>query len=395
MLPLNLLLGRLIKEGTLTVIDAKGRSRSYGKQPGPAVTIRLHDASLPWRMLARPELTVGEAYMDGTLTIEDGDILDFLNLVALNARRRTDKTPRQVGDGRIRRYARKVNDERKARRNAAHHYEFKTAFYDLVIGETRQYSCAYFRSPDDSLDEAQRNKLDHVARKLLLEPHHRVLDIGCGWGTLARHINAVSGAHVTGVTLSNEQLGVARAMADAEGKADVLDFRLEDYRRVKGPFDRIVSVGMFEAVGISHYDAYFRTIHDQLTEDGVAMVHTIGRSDGPGGTNDWTEKYIFPGGYSPALSEVMPAIERSGLFVTDIEVWRTHYARTAEHWFRRFQQHRAEAAAMYDERFCRMYEFFLAGCVGAFDHGGLVVFHIQLAKKVDGVPLTRDYLYRE
>lgn len=393
MLPLKLLLGRLIKEGTLTVTDAKGRVHSFGTAPGPTVAIRLHDARLPWRMLRKPELTVGEAYMDGTLTIESGDILDFLTLVAINAKRATDNTSLRIGDSRLKHAWARANSERRARRNVAHHYEFKTAFYDLFLDANRQYSCGYFRSPDDSLDQAQRNKLDHIAGKLLLQPHHRVLDIGCGWGTLARHLNAVSGARVTGITLSEEQCRAANEMAAAEGKSDVLDFRVEDYRKIAGPFDRIVSVGMFEHVGLHHYDTYFRRINELLTPDGVAMVHTIGRSDGPGGTDEWTEKYIFPGGYSPALSQVMPAVERSGLFISDIEVWRKHYGRTTEHWYRRFRQNRDRIREMYDERFCRMFEFFLAGCVGGFDHGGLVVYQMQFGKQADTVPLTRDYLY--
>ncbi|MBI1179240.1 MAG: methyltransferase domain-containing protein [Alphaproteobacteria bacterium] len=395
MLPLKLLLGGLIKEGTLKIIDHRGRAYAFGNGAEPSVTLRLHDRRLPWKMLRHPSLAVGEAYMDGRLTIEGGDILQFLNLVAANSGGATyDRMPTRFLRALLCRL-RQANSERRARRNVARHYEFKTEFYDLFLDGNRQYSCGYFRSPNDSLDQAQCNKLDHIAGKLLLAPHHRVLDIGCGWGTLARHINAVSGAKVTGITLSEEQCNAANAMAQAEGRQGDIEFRLEDYRKIAGPFDRVVSVGMFEHVGLPNYDTYFRCINDLLTDDGIAMVHTIGRADGPGVTNEWTEKYIFPGGYSPALSEVMPAVERSGLFVSDVEVWRTHYGRTTEHWYRRFQQNRDRIRAMYDERFCRMFEFFLAGCVGSFDWGGLVVFQIQLGKKVDSVPLTRDYLYAQ
>jgi cyclopropane-fatty-acyl-phospholipid synthase len=394
MVPLKLLLRRLIRKGTLTVIDPKGRAETFGEPPGIASTIRLHDPKLVWRILRDPTLAVGEAYMDGTLTVEEGDVLDFLNLVAINSGRATDNSSFRLGAGPLIHGIRRANKRRRARRNVAHHYEFTTDFYDLFLDPNRQYSCAYFRDSADTLEQAQRNKLDHVANKLLLEPHHRVLDIGCGWGTLARHINRISGAHVTGITLSEEQCRAAREMAAAEGKQDALDFRVEDYRRIEGRFDRIVSVGMFEHVGTPHYAKYFRRIHDLLTPDGLGMVHTIGRSDGPGATDAWTEKYIFPGGYSPALSEIMPAVERSGLFISDIEVWRLHYARTTEAWYRRFQQNREQIRALYDERFCRMFELFLAGCVGSFDHGGLVVFQMQLGKKADSVPLTRDYLYR-
>jgi cyclopropane-fatty-acyl-phospholipid synthase len=394
MVPLKLLLSRLIKKGTLTVIDPRGKAETFGRPPGLSSTIRLHDPWLVWRMLRDPTLAVGEAYMDGTLTVEEGDILDFLNLVAINSGRATDNAAFHLGAAPLLRGLRRANNRRRARANVATHYEFTTEFYDLFLDPNRQYSCAYFRDPTDTLEQAQLNKLNHVARKLLLEPHHRVLDIGCGWGGLARHINAVSGAHVTGITLAEEQCRAAREMAAAEGKTDVLDFRVEDYRRIEGRFDRIVSVGMFEHVGVARYDKYFRRIRELLTEDGLAMVHTIGRDDGPGATDAWTQRYIFPGGYSPALSEIMPAVERSGLFISDIEVWRLHYGRTAEAWYRRFQQNRDRIRALYDERFCRMFELFLAGCVGSFDHGGLVVFQMQLGKKVDSVPLTRDYLYR-
>jgi cyclopropane-fatty-acyl-phospholipid synthase len=393
MLPLRLLLGRQIKEGTLKFIDCKGRAYAFGNGGEPSVTLRLHDPKLPWKILFHPSLAVGEAYMDGRLTIEEGDVLTFLNLVAMNTGCGTyERMPTRIVRAMLRK-VRQANSEIRSRRNVATHYEFTTAFYDLFLDENRQYSCGYFRSPNDSLAQAQRNKLDHIAAKLLLEPHHRVLDIGCGWGTLARHLNAVSGARVTGITLSQEQCNAANAMAREAGKEGEIDFRLEDYRKIPGAFDRIVSVGMFEHVGLPYYETYFRRINELLTDDGIAMVHTIGRSDGPGTTNEWTEKYIFPGGYSPALSEVMPAVERSGLFVSDVEVWRTHYGRTTEHWYRRFQQNREQIREMYDERFCRMFEFFLAGCVGSFDWGGLVVFQIQLGKKVDAVPLTRDYLY--
>ena len=388
---LDLLLGGLIREGTLKVVDTRGKAHVYGGG-APAVTLRLHDASLPRRMLRRPSLAVGEAYMDGRLTIEDGDILDFLNLVARNA----GTTDYESGlRNRLRELMRRIhqaNSEARSRRNVAHHYEFRTEFYDLFLDGNRQYSCGYFRGPDDSLDQAQRNKLEHITRKLLIQPGQRVLDIGCGWGTLARHIHRATGASVTGITLSREQCDAANAMAEAEGIAGAVRFRLEDYRKVEGPFDRIVSVGMFEHVGLPNYGTYFRRIRDLLTPDGLAMVHTIGRTDGPGVTNDWTEKYIFPGGYSPALSEIMPAVERSGLFISDVEVWRGHYARTAEHWYRRFQQNRDRIRQMYDERFCRMFEFFLAGCVGSFDWAGLAVFQMQLGKRVDSVPPTRDYL---
>ncbi|MFN3230932.1 MAG: class I SAM-dependent methyltransferase [Alphaproteobacteria bacterium] len=395
MFPLSLLFGHLITTGTLTIEDAAGRRADFGNGKPPHVTIKVHRRGTAWRILLRPAMAVGEGYMNGDLTVESGDIKDFLDLIAMNTGRAAESQKRKVWDSAAWQRVRHFNYQRRARRNIATHYEFTTEAYDLFLDEARQYSCAYFKSPDDSLEQAQQNKMDHVAAKLLLGPDHRVLDIGCGWGGLARRIHDLSGARVTGLTLSEEQARAARQMAEETGLSDMLDFRVEDYRAITGRFDRIVSVGMFEHVGPPFYPAYFRKIRELLADDGVALVHTIGRTDGPGGTNAWTAKYIFPGGYSPALSEIVPVIEREGLILADIEVLRLHYARTAEHWYRRVQQNRDQLKALYDERFCRMFEFFLAGCVGAFEHGGLVVYQMQLARRQDAVPLTRQYLYRD
>ena len=393
MFPISLLFKRLITTGTLIIVDPRGRRETFGTGRAPVVALKVHRRWLAWRFILRPAMTAGEGFMDGEITVEDGgDILDFLSLVALNQGRADETSKRKVWDGGFAQRIRNLNFRRRAKRNVAHHYEFGAAFYDLFLDKNRQYSCAYFRSDDDTLDQAQINKLDHVARKLMLNSQHRVLDIGSGWGGLARHMNAVSGAHVTGITLAEDQAATAQQMARDDGKADALDFRIEDYRSIEGTYDRIVSVGMFEHVGPPHYRTYFRWIHELLA-DGVAMVHTIGRTDGPGGTNAWSAKYIFPGGYSPALSEVLPAIEKSGLIITDIESLRLHYAKTTLHWLRRLQANRDAVVAMYDERLYRMFEFFLAGCVGAFKDGGLVVYQIQLSKQLDAVPSTRDYLY--
>jgi cyclopropane-fatty-acyl-phospholipid synthase len=284
------------------------------------------------------------------------------------------------------------NSESRAKRNVAHHYDLDGRLYELFLDADRQYSCAYFEHPEQTIEEAQLAKKRHIAAKLLVEPGHSVLDIGSGWGGLALYLAEQCGAEVTGITLSDEQLAIAQKRAIQRGLAGPVSFLLQDYRAIKGQFDRIVSVGMFEHVGVGYYDTFFSKAADLLADDGVMVLHSIGSIDGPGVTNPWMTKYIFPGGYSPALSEVLPAIERAGLIVTDIEILRLHYAQTLRAWRERFVSRRAEAEALYDERFFRMWEFYLAGCEAAFRFGGLMVFQIQLAKKLDAVPLTRGYI---
>ena len=284
------------------------------------------------------------------------------------------------------------NNERNAKRNVAHHYDLDGRLYDLFLGPDRQYSCAYFEHPGQGLDDAQLAKKRHLAAKLLVDPGHRVLDIGSGWGGLALYLAEHCGAEVTGITLSEEQLGVARGRKQQQGLGGAVDFRLQDYRSVTEPFDRIVSVGMFEHVGVAYYDTFFSKVSELLTDDGVMLLHSIGSINGPCVNNPWITKYIFPGGYSPALSEVLPAIERAGLIVTDIEILRLHYAETLRAWRENFLDRRDEAKTLYDERFCRMWEFYLAGCEAGFRHGDLMVFQIQIAKRLDTVPLTRDYI---
>jgi cyclopropane-fatty-acyl-phospholipid synthase len=296
----------------------------------------------------------------------------------------------------LRRFKKRIdqyNPVGKAKENVAHHYDLSGALYDLFLDEDRQYSCAYFRTPDMTLESAQAAKKAHIAGKLLIEPGMRVLDIGCGWGGTALTLARDYGARVVGVTLSEEQLNVAQARAAAAGLADRVEFRLMDYRAVTGSFDRIVSVGMFEHVGVPHYRDYFGKVHDLLAPDGVALIHTIGRTMPPSYTSPWFEKYIFPGGYCPALSEVMVAVEEAGLVETDIEVWRLHYAQTLRHWHDRFVARQGEALALYDERFCRMWRFYLVGAEMSFAHLRLVVFQVQLAHQQQSVPLTREYLY--
>ena len=392
---LAVLLKSMIKTGSLTLVDAGGRTHRFGDKGEPGVTVRLHDRALHTRLFLNPMLAVGEAYMDETLTIEDdADIYDFLALCLCNLGTTHGHWVQDL-TAMVRQATRRIaqrNPVGIARRNVAHHYDLSDTLYALFLDKDRQYSCAYFATAEDDLDQAQENKKRHIAAKLLLASDNRVLDIGSGWGGLALYISQVSGADVTGVTLSTEQQRVSQDRAASSGLVERVRFRLSDYRDVDGPFDRIVSVGMFEHVGVGHYREFFAKVRDLLTENGIALLHSIGRSDGPGSTNPWLRKYIFPGGYVPALSEVLPAIERSGLVTTDIEILRLHYAETLKAWRRNFNAHRDEIREIYDERFCRMWEFYLAGSEASFRHGGIMVFQIQIAKRQEAVPLTRDYI---
>ena len=389
------LLERLVKVGCLRVVDANNKTHVFSGSDGPSVTIRLHDRSLHWKLFLRPEIHAGEAFMDGLLTVEDGSIYDFLDLVGRNIEAAHDRDP---FDGLMRkldvglRRLQQFNPAGRARRNVAHHYDLSQALYRLFLDGDQQYSCAYFLTPEDGIDSAQAQKRRHLAAKLLLEPGMSVLDIGSGWGGLALYLAGRTGVRVTGITLSGEQLATAEARARAAGLSDRVSFALRDYREQTGTFDRIVSVGMFEHVGVNHYDAFFRQVHDRLAETGVALLHTIGRVEVPGSTNPWMRKYIFPGGYSPALSEVMAAVERAGLWVTDIEILRLHYAYTLRQWRQRFLANRRAAAELYDERFCRMWEFYLAAAEISFRYLRCAVFQIQLARRQEAVPLTRDYI---
>ncbi|MBW7852245.1 MAG: class I SAM-dependent methyltransferase [Rhodospirillales bacterium] len=391
------LLPRLVRVGRLTVVDADGRRHTYqgaALDTLPNVTIRLHDRALHHRLALFPTLKVGEAYMDGTLTVEEGSLYDFLSLSLENLRRAGNKSYVTALESltRVVRRLQQLNPADRARRNVAHHYDLSGALYDLFLDADRQYSCAYFTHPGQDLESAQDAKKRHIAAKLLLEPGQKVLDIGCGWGGLALSLAREADVEVTGITLSTEQLAVARERAKNSQFAEKVRFDLRDYRHQAGTFDRIVSVGMFEHVGVNHYGQFFRKVRDLLTEEGVGLLHSIGRPDGPGATNAWIRKYIFPGGYCPALSEVLAAVERAGLFVTDVEILRLHYADTLREWARRFQANRDKAAQLYDERFCRMWEFYLAGCEATFRHQGMMVFQMQIARRHDTVPVTRTYI---
>lgn len=386
----------IVKRGTVHAIDASGKKYTFGDGRPPEVTFRLHDRKTPWAIARNPSLGLGEAYMDGRLTIEDGgDIFDFLDLVVGNMRwERASPFHSKRFDWVARLWNRlqQINPAARSQRNVAHHYDLSDRLYDLFLDRDRQYSCAYFPEGGEDLDTAQVLKKAHIAAKLLLKPGQQVLDIGSGWGGMGLYLNRVAGVNVTGVTLSQEQLAVAKNRAAKAGVADKVSFRLQDYRAIPEKFDRIVSVGMFEHVGVPHYDTFFGKVHELMAEDGVMLLHTIGRADGPGRTDPWTRKYIFPGGYVPSLSEIAPAVERAGLYITDLEVWRLHYAKTLKHWYDRVQEKRAQIVDLYDERFLRMWEFYLAGAWTAFAHSGHVVFQIQLAKRQDAVPLARDYM---
>ena len=389
------LLKQLVREGQLTVVDWRGRLHRFkGERCGPKVVVRFHDRLLPWKLFLSPSLALGEAYMDGRITIEAGTIRDFLKVVTSNLAA-LDSLPLQAANqklSRLSRSCRRRNHKKRASANVAHHYNLSGSLYDLFLDADRQYSCAYFADCRNTLEDAQAAKKRHLAGKLLLWPGASVLDIGSGWGGLAMELAQDAGAKVLGITLSEEQLAASRSRANAAGLTDRVKFELLDYREVRDQFDRIVSVGMFEHVGQSHYDEFFAIVARTLKPDGVAVIHSIGRRSSPGGSDRWISKYIFPGSYVPALSEVMSAVERSGLWVTDVEILRLHYADTLRHWFHRFRQKREQARAIYDERFCRMWEFYLAACEMMFRHGDLMVFQIQLAHERDAVPLTRDYI---
>ena len=389
-------LNRLVKKGTLRITTARGTTADFGDGEGPLVAVRFRSSAAQRRVLADPELRLGEAFVDGDMVLEEGTITELLELLLSQEVANRPLSSRVLAGLRfvLRRFGQR-NVRRRSKRNVAHHYDINGKLYDLFLDKDMQYSCAYFETKTASLDEAQLAKKRHIAAKLLVDRDAKVLDIGCGWGGLALYLAETFDAHVTGITLSTEQLECAKARAARAVDMDRLDFQLLDYRDVTGRFDRIVSVGMFEHVGVDHYDSFFRKCRELLDDDGVLVLHSIGRSDTPGFTNPWIAKYIFPGGYIPALSEVLPAAERSGLVVTDIEILRLHYAETLRHWRQRFLSRRKSAIEHVNERFARLWEFYLSVSELAFRYQGMMVFQMQVAKRQDAVPLTRSYIASE
>jgi cyclopropane-fatty-acyl-phospholipid synthase len=393
--PLRYILGRTVETGHLRLIDADGCAHEFGDHSGPPVAARITDKRTEWQLALNAPLAVGEAYMNGRLVLERGTIYDFLELLLTNVT--GQRWPRwfQAMDRMlfVTRRLQHYNPVRRAKRNIAHHYDIDGSLYDLFLDSDRQYSCAYFEHEGASLEAAQEAKKRHLAAKLDLSDGMRVLDIGCGWGGLALYLAKTAHVEVTGITLSEEQLKIAQKRARAEGLSKAVKFELCDYRNLEGQFDRIVSVGMFEHVGTAHYRSFFQQVDRLLTDDGVALLHSIGRFDGPSTTNPFIAKYIFPGGYIPALSEVLPAVEREGLLATDVEILRLHYAITLRHWRQRFRAAWHTASEKFGERFCRMWEMYLAGSETAFRYQNLMVFQLQLTKDQTALPLTREYMY--
>ncbi len=392
---LTKVLSAIVQSGSLTVVTARGREVTLGDGTGEEVRVRFLDPGAERALIFNPELRLGELYMDGRIVIERGTIYDFLALLLNDAKGEQRSLPARLL-GRLRFLTRSAvsrNNPWRARHNVAHHYDLDHHLYELFLDADRQYSCAYFERPDCTLEQAQTAKKRLVTAKLVVEPDSRVLDIGSGWGGLGLYIKQIGGARrVQGITLSTEQLEIARDRAEKAGVADSVRFVLQDYRDVEGSFDRIVSVGMFEHVGPRFYPTYFKKCRQLLKPDGVMVLHTIGHMDGPWYPNPWLDKYIFPGGQLPALSEIVPAVEHAGLLVTDVECLRMHYAETLLHWRRRFMAKREEVLALYDERFCRMWEFYLACCEAAFRFQNVGVFQLQLTRSAYAVPLTRGYI---
>ena len=391
-------LNKLVKKNGFILIDANNRKYSIGiPQKDNPITLKLLDKKLHHKLLLHPDLHFGEAYTDGSIIIENGTLTEFLEIVLEN-----------VGRGEVNIFSQSFNKLRgiyrtltnfnlagKSKKNVAHHYDISEKLYDLFLDNKRQYSCAYFKNDSDSLEEAQNNKIDHIIKKLNLKPNQRVLDIGSGWGTLAIDIAQKTQCEVVGITLSENQLEYSNKKAKELNLQNQVQFKLMDYRKLNEKFDRIVSVGMFEHVGRKFYRTYFNQVSKMLNDDGVALIHTIGSVNPPRDPHPWITKYIFPGGYTPSLSEVAGPIEKSGLIISDIEVLRMHYSHTLRHWKERFISKKKEVLEMFDERFFRMWEFYLAGCEMAFKWGDQVVFQFQLSKKITTVPRIRDYIYQK
>ena len=389
-------LENLIKEDGFVLIDANTKEYIIGKpnKINP-IKIRLLDKSLHYKLLFLPELYFGEAYADGSLVIENGTLTEFLDIAMKNIGRSEinsfSKIIKKIKG--TYRYFTNFNLAYKSKKNVAHHYDISEKLYDLFLDENRQYSCAYFKKDTDSLETAQNNKIDHIIKKLNLKPNQKVLDIGSGWGTLAIEIARKSQCEVLGITLSENQLEYSNKKVKELNLQNQVSYKLMDYRELDEKFDKIVSVGMFEHVGRKFYNTYFKKVSNLLKKDGIALIHTIGSIDSPRDPHPWISKYIFPGGYTPSLSEIVPSIEKSGLIISDVEVLRMHYSHTLRNWKERFLGKKEEVLAMFDEKFFRMWEFYLTGSEMAFKWGDQVVFQFQLSKELTSVPNTRDYIY--
>lgn len=400
---LDKMLSRLIRKGQLIVIDHDGREYSYGETSAHPLKIRFADKGAAMHVARDPRVGAGEAYMDGRMLIEPPhDVRDFVLFVMGNAK----SSGGIDSKGPLRKVAEKVfsrldqiNERARASKNVVHHYDLTRQFYELFLDEDRQYTMAYFRDPENSLERAQVDKKALIASKLRLVPGQsaglRVLDIGCGWGGLALYLNRHFGCEVLGVSLAPDQIRFAQERAEEAGVSDKVKFQLIDYRDVEGQFDRITSVGMIEHVGAPNFGEYFAKTNALLDSDGIMLTHTIGRTGPPGGTDKWTRKYIFPGGYIPAMSELVSALETTGWEIGDIEILRYHYAYTLAEWYRRATLHREEITALYDERLFRMWQFYLAGAEQSFQHGSMVNFHIQSVKNRAVLPMTRNYMQDE
>ena len=388
------LIDKLLTEGSITLLEPGKAPHTYGRGGGRHLTVRLTDRKVAFDVFKSPSLGAGEAYMDGRLIIEDGTILDLLEMVQ-ESNRWEDATGAKVLGRDLKRLFRKLrrNDPTRSRRNVAHHYDLSDELYELFLDDDKQYSCAYFTDPDNSLERAQADKKAHIAAKLALEPGQRVLDIGCGWGGMALYLHKVAGVDVLGITLSERQLKIARQRAKAAGVSDHVKFELIDYRKLDDRFDRIVSVGMFEHVGRKHYDEFFAQCRRLLKLDGVMLLHTIGLLGEPaGGPDPFTDKYIFPGYHLPSLSEMVSASEKVRLIASDVEMLRLHYAYTLRRWLERATKQRAKIEALYDARFFRMWEFYLAGGIVMFESGAACNYQIQYVRDRQAVPITRDYI---
>ena len=388
------LIDKLLQQGHLTLVTPDGKRSTYGPGGGPSLTVRVTDRKTLFDIARNPRLAAGEAYMDGRLIIEDGTILDLMRLL-VGANRWEDKTP---GRGALNKGKKtwkalfRRNPAKASRRNVAHHYDIGNDLYRLFLDKDLQYSCAYFTDPANGLEQAQSDKKAHIAAKLYLKPGQRVLDIGCGWGGTALYLNRIADVDVLGVTLSEEQLKVARQRAEEAGVSDRVTFELVDYRSVEGRFDRIVSIGMFEHVGAAHYDEFFAKCRSLLADDGVMLLHTIGKFGKASTPDPFTDKYIFPGYHLPSLSQMSAASEKARLIASDVETLRLHYAYTLSAWLERTEAAKDKIVAMYDERFFRMWQFYLAGGIVGFESGTMCNYQIQYIRDRNAVPITRDYM---